>query len=132
MFLQATEPISSEDFHVPQTPPIHLLVLQIVVSLLAVPPAPWHVFKTFSASALHDGLLRDLDVSHQIQKRIPVRSFCVLTRDHHVRHLHQCPGVYFVDATGQLVLCIPQSASLNDIEYLDTSCTQVFANQLPS
>ena len=32
----------------------------------------------------------------------------------------------------ELVLCIPQSANLCDIEYPDTSGTQVFAIRLPS
>ena len=70
------------------------------------------------------------------------QNFCVaLTRGHHVRHLHQCPEVAslsqqatscLVPSEVELVLCIPQSANLCDIEYPDTSCTQVFANRLPS
>ena len=56
-------------------------------------------------------------------------SFTALTRDHHVRHLHQCPEVVsltrqatscLVPSEEELVLCIPQSANLCGIEYPDT------------
>ena len=39
------------------------------------------------------GLLRGLNVSEQIQKRVPVSSFCVALTRHHVRHQHRCPEV---------------------------------------
>ena len=73
---------------------------------------------------------------------IGTQSFCVaLTRDHHGRHPHQCPEVVsltrratscLVPLEEELVLCIPQSPNLCDIECPDTSCTQVFANRLSS
>ena len=122
--------------------------MQMLVSMLAVPPALWHVSMLSLPPRQHGGLLRGLNVSHQIQKSVPVppsqsrQNFCVaLTRGHHVRHLHQCPGVVSLTrrATSclvlleeELVLCIPQSASLCDIEYPDTPSTQVFVNRLPS
>ena len=118
------------------------------VSLLAVPLAVLQVSMLPLPPRKHVGLLRGLNVAHQIQKRVPVpsaqcrQSFCVaLTRDHHVRHLHQCPEVVsltrqattcLVPSEEELVLCIQESANLCDIEYPDTSYTQVFANRLQS
>ena len=84
-------------------------VLWMHVSLHVVPPALWHVSKLSLPPHQHRGLLRSSNVSHQIQKRVPVpsaqyrQSFCVaLTRDHHVRHLHQCPEVVSLTATSHI------------------------------
>ena len=93
------------------------------------------------------GLLRGSNVSHQIEWKALVPSaqyhqnFCVvLTRGHHVRHLHESPEVVSLSqqATcqeplqGELVLSIPQSANLCVTAHPDTSCNQVFANRIPS
>ena len=66
------------------------------------------------------------------------QSFCVvLTRDHHVRHLHQCPEIVSltrratscpVPSEKELILCIPQSANICDIEYPDTSALEHFSS----
>ena len=129
-------------------PPIHSVMLQMLVWLLVVPLVINHVSVLSLLQHQHDGLLRGLNVSHQIQKKAPVPSaqchqnFCVaVTRDHHVRHPHQCPEVVSltrrasscqVPLQGRLVLCTPQSANLCDTAHPDTSYKQVFASRIPS
>ena len=131
-----------------QTPPIRPVVLQMLIRLLVVPLAILHVSGLSLPLRQHDGLLRGVNVSHQIQKKAPVpwaqrrQDFCVaLTRGHHVRRLHQCPEVVSlsqqstscqIPLQGKFVPCIPQSANLCDTAHPDTSCNQMFANRIPS